>query len=145
MITKEIDISRLLLSTCESINEKNSVTIKAVIDMLSIDIDLTKSVNRVNDIRTSNNTGAFTPLLYFFFLAISANSVVMNRYIGKNGIKDGTCLFAEIITNIERMLGNNLLLLNITGATTSTKNPIRSIIGGNSGEFHVESTPRSRI
>ena len=69
-------------------------------------------------------------------------NVVIARYTGMKGIYDGTCLFTEIITKVERIQGNNFLLLNITGATTRTRNPNRNNMGGNSGEFHVDSTTR---
>ena len=66
----------------------------------------------------------------------------MAKYAGRKGIYEGTCLFAEIMTKVERMHGNNLLLLNRTGATVSNKKANLKIIGGNSWEFHVDKTPR---
>ena len=69
--------------------------------------------------------------------------VVITRYSGKNGIYDGTNLFADIITNVERIHGKKTDLLKMAGATESTRNINLRLIGGSSGEFHVDNNPNN--
>ena len=118
-------------------------TTNAISDMLSTDIELNKFTRQVKIIKNTKGNGGFIPLLCC--LSIITKAVVIARYIGRNGIYDGTCLLADIITKVDSMHGNNFACLKATGRTARIRNTNLNIIGGNSVEFQVDNKPNNSI